>query len=83
MLPTIATHIDGMLEAAQEQYQTLLPTIAKPHVLDDSTVNCVRQVFDEQRKDTETDSRANHCDPDTGRYSEPWHHREGHGSEQC
>jgi len=51
MLPTIATHIDGMLEAAQEQYQTLLPAKAKPHVLDDYTVNRVKKVFVEQQKD--------------------------------
>ena len=51
MLPTIATHIDGMLEAAQEQYQTLLSAKAKPHVLDDYTVNRVKKVFVEQQKD--------------------------------
>ena len=34
MLPTIVTHIDGMLEAAQEQYETLLPAKAKPHALE-------------------------------------------------
>ena len=36
-LPLIAHHIDGMLESAQEQYQTLLPAKAKPHALDDFT----------------------------------------------
>jgi len=51
MLPTIATHIDGMLKAAQEQYQTLLPAKAKPHVLDDYTVNHVKKVFTEQQND--------------------------------
>jgi len=33
-LALIASHIDSMLEAAQEQYETLLPARAKPHVLD-------------------------------------------------
>jgi hypothetical protein len=51
MLPTIATHIDGMLEAAQEQYQTLLPAKAKPHVLDDYTVNRIKKVFTDQQND--------------------------------
>jgi polyphosphate kinase 2 (PPK2 family) len=51
MLPTIATHIDGMLEAAQEQYQTLLPAKARPHALDDYTVNRVKKVFTTQQND--------------------------------
>jgi hypothetical protein len=51
MLPTIATHIDGMLEAAQEQYETLLPAKAKPHVLNDYTVNRVKQAFTIQQND--------------------------------
>lgn len=51
MLPTIATHIDGMLEAAQEQYETLLPAKAKPHALDDYTVNRVKKVFTTQQND--------------------------------
>lgn len=51
MLSTIATHIDGMLEAAQEQYETLLPAKAKPHVLDDYTVNRVKEVFTTQQND--------------------------------
>ncbi|HEX3643770.1 MAG TPA: hypothetical protein VHV10_20975 [Ktedonobacteraceae bacterium] len=51
MLPTIATHIDGMLEAAQEQYKTLLPAKARPHALDDYTVNRVKKVFTEQQND--------------------------------
>jgi len=51
MLPTIATHIDGMLEAAQEQYQTLLPAKARPHALDDYTVNRVKKVFTDQQND--------------------------------
>ncbi len=50
-LPLIATHIDGMLEAAQEQHQTLLPAKARPHALDDYTVNRVIKVFTEQQND--------------------------------
>jgi len=50
-LPLIAHHIDGMLESAQEQYQTLLPAKAKPHILDDFTVNRVKKVFTTQQKD--------------------------------
>jgi len=51
MLHTIATHIDGMLAAAQEQYQTLLPAKSKPHALDDYTVNRVKKVFTDQQTD--------------------------------
>jgi hypothetical protein len=40
-----------MLEAAQEQYQTLLPAKARPHALDDYTVNRVIKVFTEQQED--------------------------------
>jgi hypothetical protein len=49
MLPTLSTHIDGMLEADLEQYQTLQLARSKPHVLDDYTVNRVKKVFTEQR----------------------------------
>src|SRR5205809_308059 len=50
-LSLIATHIDGMLEAAQEQYQTLLPAKARPHVLDNYTVNRIKEVFTAQQND--------------------------------
>ena len=50
-LSLIAHDIDGMLEAAQEQYQTLLPAKARPHALDDYTVNRVKKVFIEQQND--------------------------------
>ncbi len=50
-LPLIAQQIDGMLEAAQEQYQRLLPAKAKPHVLDDFTLNRVKDVFITQLND--------------------------------
>jgi hypothetical protein len=45
MLPTLATHIDGMLESSQEQYETLLEAKPKPHVLDDYTVNRVTKAL--------------------------------------
>jgi len=51
MLPTIATHIDGMLEADVEQYETLSEARGKPHVLDNYTVNRVKQAFTTQRND--------------------------------
>jgi len=34
----VGTMIDGMLENAREQYQTLLEARPRPHVLDDYTV---------------------------------------------
>ncbi len=51
MLPTLARHIDGMLEASQEQYETLLQARPKPHVLDDYTVNRVIKAFTTQISD--------------------------------
>ncbi len=51
MLPTLAQHIDGMLEADLEQYQNLLQAKDKPHVLDDATVDRVIRVFTDQAKD--------------------------------
>ena len=50
-LALIASHIDWMLEAAQEHYQTLQPARAKPHVLDNYTVGRVTEVFTAQKKD--------------------------------
>lgn len=49
MLPTLTLHIDGMLEADREQYETLLE--AKPYVLDDATVARVISAFETQAKD--------------------------------
>ena len=51
MLPTLGQHIDGMLEADIEQYETLLEARGKPYVLDDFTVSRVKQVFTRQRND--------------------------------
>jgi len=50
-LALIASHIDGMLEAAQEHYQTLQPARDKPHVLDNYTVGRVTEVFTAQKND--------------------------------
>src|SRR5260370_26307626 len=50
-LAMIAAHIDGMLQADREQYETLLEAKPKPHVLDDSTVNRVIAAFTTQRND--------------------------------
>jgi hypothetical protein len=50
-LSALAVHIDGMLQADEEQYQTLLPAQSKPHVLDDFTVNKVIQVFSDAKQD--------------------------------
>ena len=51
MLSTFGPHIDGMLEADQEQYATLLEAKPKPHVLDTATVDRVISVFTTQRDD--------------------------------
>src|SRR6266516_6304327 len=48
---TFATHIDGMLESSQEQYETLQEAKPKPHVLDDYTVNRVISAFTTQIAD--------------------------------
>src|SRR5437763_9954255 len=50
-LAMVATHIDGMLQADREQYETLLEAKPKPHVLDDYTVNRVIAAFTTQRND--------------------------------
>lgn len=50
-LPMIVSVVDGMLEAAEEQYQSLEQARSKPHVLDDATVARVIQVYTTQRDD--------------------------------
>jgi hypothetical protein len=50
-LALIASHIDGMLEAASEQYETLQLAKPKPIVLDDYTVGRVIQVYTTQQDD--------------------------------
>jgi hypothetical protein len=51
MLATIARHIDGMVEADQEQLATLQEARTKPYVLDDDTVTRVKRAFTTQRED--------------------------------
>ncbi len=51
MLTTIARHIDGMVEADQEQLATLGEARARPYVLDDDTVSRVKRAFTTQRED--------------------------------
>lgn len=50
-MPTIATHIDGMLAAHQEQYANLQQAKDRPHVLDDYTVQRVIQAFTTAQQD--------------------------------
>ncbi len=50
-LAMIAKHIDGMLQADQEQYETLLEAKPKPHILDNATINRVIAAFTTQRND--------------------------------
>ena len=50
-LPLIGSMIDGMLQDAEENYQTLLQAAPKPHVLDDYTVGRVFEVFGSQKDD--------------------------------
>ncbi len=50
-LPMIASHIDGMLETATEQYETLQLAKPKPFVLDNYTVGRVIDVFTTQQGD--------------------------------
>jgi hypothetical protein len=50
-LPTLATHIDGMLAAHQEQYATLLQAKDRPHVLDDYTVQRVIKAYTTAKND--------------------------------
>lgn len=51
VLPTLGPQIDGMLEAAEENYEALQEARPKPHVLDDATIKRVRQVYTAQRDD--------------------------------
>lgn len=50
-LPLIATAIDGMLEAAKEQYPALEQAKNRPGVLDDFTVERVVSVYTQQASD--------------------------------
>jgi len=48
-LPVITDALTEELAASQEQYQTLLPAIEKPHVLDDEIVNRIIRVLEEKK----------------------------------
>src|SRR6266446_4692909 len=48
-LPLIGSMIDGMLQDAEEHYQTLLQASPKPHVLDDYVAGRVFEVFGSQK----------------------------------
>jgi len=50
-LPLIGSMIAGMLQDAEEHYQTLLQAAPKPHVPDDYTVGRVFEVFGRQKDD--------------------------------
>jgi len=50
-LPLIAPMIDGMLEAAEEQYPSLQDARSRPYALDDYTVGRVVEVYTAQRND--------------------------------
>lgn len=50
-LPALGPHIDGMLEAAEENHAALQEARPKPHVLDDATIKRVRQVYTAQSDD--------------------------------
>jgi hypothetical protein len=50
-LGLIASHIDGILEAAEEQYELLQQARPKPHVLDDFTFGRVTDVYTTQQRD--------------------------------
>ena len=47
----IRSMIDGMLQDAEEHYQTLLQASPKPHVLDDYTISRVFEVLGRQKDD--------------------------------
>jgi hypothetical protein len=50
-LPSLAQHIDGILEVDEEQYTNLSQAKDKPHVLDDYTVNHIIEVFTAAKQD--------------------------------
>ncbi len=50
-LPELASMIDGMLESAEDVYQSLQQAKDRPHVMDDYTVGRVRDVHSTQRND--------------------------------
>lgn len=50
-LPLIRSLIEGMLQEAEEHYQTLQAARLRPHVLDDETVRRIIEVFGAQADD--------------------------------
>lgn len=50
-LPTIASMIDGQLEAGRDQYRTLLEAEVRPYRLDDATVARVARVYGDTADD--------------------------------
>jgi hypothetical protein len=50
-LPKLSEMIDGMLESAEDVYQSLQQGQDRPHVLDNYTVGRVRDVYTTQRND--------------------------------
>ena len=50
-LPKLAEMVDGMLESAEEVYRSLEQAHDRPHVLDDYTVERVREAHTTQRND--------------------------------
>jgi hypothetical protein len=50
-LPLIATMIDGMTDSAEEQLTNLQQAEARPHVLDNATVDRLIRVYTEQKND--------------------------------
>ncbi|MBV8054328.1 MAG: hypothetical protein JO071_03705 [Deltaproteobacteria bacterium] len=50
-LPLIGSMIDGLLDEAEQQYETLRFCRGQPHVLDDYTVGRVIKVYTEQADD--------------------------------
>ena len=49
-LPLIAQMIDEELNDTQSQYQNLQPAVARPHILDDYTVERLIKVFGERQE---------------------------------
>jgi hypothetical protein len=49
-LALFSNMIDGMLSDSEEQYNSISPALAKPHVLDDYTVNRIYKVVGETKE---------------------------------
>ena len=51
MLPVFSELLDGTLESAIDQLESLRPVIDKPHILDSQTVNRIITLYTEQAED--------------------------------